>query len=145
MTSWRDAASAEAQQQLDNLLDVVLPFAQQELEEHGEFFPYAAAIRADGEPELIAGLPAAEGDHPASPDVIDACLAALAERRDRIRAAVVVADVSTPEGDAIRAELEHADGHAIAVFLPYSKKRFSRGVDYGELHAEPGRRQVWGG
>jgi hypothetical protein len=143
MPSWRDSASPEAQEQLDELLNVVLPFAQQELEKHGEFFPYAAAIDASGEPELVAAVPAEGGERPASTDVIDACLAALGEKRERIQAAAVVADVSTPDGDAIRVELEHAEGHAIAVFLPYSKKRLGIGVDYGELHAQPGRPQVW--
>lgn len=143
MTSWRDASSPEAQEQLDELLNVVLPFAQQELEKHGEFFPYAAAIGADGEPELIAARPAGGGERPASADVIDACLDALAAKRERIRAAAVVADVRTADGDAIRVELEHAEGQAIAVFVPYSKKRFGRGVDYGDLRAQPGRPQVW--
>src|SRR5918992_2306757 len=110
--SWRDAVSSKAQQQLDELLNVVLPFAQQELEKHGEFYPYAAAIGASGEPELIAGLPAEGGEHPASADVIDACVAALRERRDRIQAAAVVADVSAADCDAIQVELEHAEGHA---------------------------------
>lgn len=143
MTSWRDAASPEAQDQLDELLSVALGFAQQELAEHGEFFPYAAAIDERGEPELIAARPAEGGGQPASADVIGACVEALAEKRERIQAAAVVADVSTPEGDAIRVELEHAEGHALAVLLPYSRKRFGRGVNYGELRAQAGRSQVW--
>lgn len=68
---------------------------------------------------------------------------ALAEKRERIQAAAIVADVSTPEGDAIRVELEHVEGHALAVLLPYSRKRFGRGVNYGELRAQAGRPQVW--
>ena len=143
MTSWRDEASPRAQQQLDELLNVALGFAQQELGKHGEFFPYAAAIGEGGEPELIAVRPAEGGERPASADVIDSCVETLVERRERIQAAAVVADVSAPDGDAIRVELEHVEGHALAVLLPYSKKRFGGGIDYGELRAQAGRPLVW--
>jgi hypothetical protein len=143
MTSWRDTASPEAQHQLDELLDLVLGFAHQELDKHGEFFPYAAAIRDSGEPELIAALPAEGGDRPASADVVDACLEALAAKRERTQASAVVSDVRTTEGDAIRVELEHAEGHAIEVFLPYTKNPSGESIDYGELYAQPGRHQVW--
>src|SRR5438874_11316011 len=101
MASWRDTASPRAQQELDELLNVALGFAQQELAVNGEFFPYAAAIRADGQPELIGSRPIGEGDRPASGDVIAACVATLADRRDDLHASAIVADVSTPEGDAI--------------------------------------------
>jgi hypothetical protein len=39
--------------------------------------------------------------------------------------------------------LEHREGIAIAVVLPYNKKRFGRGVDYGSLAAASGTRQLW--
>lgn len=145
MTSWRDEASAKAQQQLDELLNVALGFAQQELAKHGEFFPYAAAIGEDGEPELIAARPAEGDEQPSSADVIDSCVEALVEMRERTQAAAVVANVSIPDGDAIRVELEHAEGHALTVLLPYSKKRFGRAIDYGQIQAQAGRPQVWAG
>jgi hypothetical protein len=43
-------------------------------------------------------------------------------------------------GDAIRVDLEHVDGHALTVLLPYTK---GRQVDFGRLRAQPGRRQIW--
>lgn len=145
MTSWRGEASPQAQQQLDKLLEVALGFAQQELAEYGEFFPYAAAIGQGGEPELIAALPVEEDERPPSADVIDSCVEALVANRERIQAAAVVADVSTPNGDAIRVELEHAEGHALTVLVPYSKKRPGNAVDYGQIRAQAGNPQVWTG
>lgn len=143
MASWGDSASAEAQQQLDELLNVALGFAQEELAAHGEFFPYAAAIGGDGQPEMISAWPADGGDRPASDDVIQACLAALNSKREQLQAAAVVADVRTPDGDAIRVDLEHHEGHALTILLPYSRKRFSKNLDYGPIRAQAGQQQIW--
>lgn len=144
MTSWRDTASVQAQADLDRLLNPALGFAQQQLEKHGEFFPYAVVVRADSETEMVASRPDAADDRPPSGDVVDACRTTLAERRDQLRAAAVIADVRLPGGeDAIRVELEHTEGPALTILLPYSKKRLGRGIEYGQLQAAAGTRHVW--
>lgn len=65
MTSWRDGASEQAQADLDGLMNVALGFAQQQLAKHGEFFPCAAAVRWDGQIEMIAAPPDPRNDRPA--------------------------------------------------------------------------------
>lgn len=94
---------------------------------------------------MIASRPAAGGDRPASGDVIQACLATLNDKREQLQAAAIVADVSTPDGDAIRVDLEHREGHALTILLPYSRKRFSKNVDYGPIRAQAGHKQIWAG
>jgi hypothetical protein len=143
MASWRDSASPQAQQDLDGLLEPALGFAQQQLDRHGEFFPFAVVVRSDGQTEMVAARPDANNDRPVSADVIDACRTTLAEQRDHLRAAAVVADVRLPDGDAIQVELEHTEGPALTVLLPYSKKRFGSGIDYGQLKAGASTRHVW--
>ena len=144
MTSWRDDASEQAQADLDGLLNPALGFAQQQLEKQGEFFPYAVVVRADSETEMVAARPDAADDRPQSTDVVTACRKTLAERRDQLRAAAVIADVRLPSGeDAIRVELEHTEGPALTILLPYSRKRFGRGIEYGQLQAAAGTRHVW--
>lgn len=145
MASWRDNASLQAQNDLDGLLDAALGFAQQQLDTHGEFFPYAVAIGADDQAEMIAARPDPAEEHPRSLDVIDACLGALTDRRDNIRAGAVVADVRLPElgSDAIQVELEHVEGQALTVLLPYTKKRLRRGIDYGPIRAQAGTPRIW--
>src|SRR4029453_6167776 len=93
MTSWRDTATRQAQDDLDRLLDLTLPFAQQQLTQHGEFFPFAAAVGADGAPRLVSADPATVGDRPASTDVLDQLPSGLRGRADDLRAVAVVPDV----------------------------------------------------
>jgi hypothetical protein len=142
MTSWRETTSQQAQEDLDALLELSLPFAQQQLAEHGEFFPFAAAVGADGAPRLIAADPGL-GERPASTDVLDQLVGGLREQAGDIRAAALVADVRAGESDAARVELEHRDGQAICVLLSYKRRRLRRGVDYGELGAAPGQPRIW--
>jgi hypothetical protein len=144
VSSWRETASAEARADLDGLLNVALGFAQQQLTTRGEFYPYAAAIGADGQPEMVAAQPHPGDDSPRSADVAAACFGALTDKRDSIRAGAVVSDVRMSDGgDAIRVDLEHADGHALTVLLPYAKKRLTKKVEFGQLRAEVGQRQIW--
>jgi hypothetical protein len=142
VTSWRSSASQQAQDDLDGLLDASLPFAQEMLGERGEFFPYAAAITTTGETKFIAGDPG-EGEQPTSVAVLQVLVEGLRAERDTLRAAAVVSDVRRSDSDAVRVELEHEEGHAIVVFLPYQRKRLRRGIEYGQITAGPGDRQVW--
>jgi hypothetical protein len=144
MTSWRETASQQAQDDLDTLLTLTLPFAQQQLAEHGEFFPFAAAVGADGIPTLISADPSL-GEHPASVDVLNQLVGGLQEQAGNLRAAALVADVRAGTSDAVRVELEHRDGQAIRALLPYKRKRLRRGIDYGELVAAPGSQRIWPG
>ena len=141
--SWRDSASQQAQYDLDRLVNEALPLAQETLDKSGEFYPYGVAVALDGATRMIAGDPG-EGEHPASTDVIATMLEGLTRTRDELRAIAIAADVRTSASDAIRVELEHRDGHAIAVLLPYKKKRFRRGIEYGSLSAAASTRRVWG-
>jgi hypothetical protein len=143
MSTWRDAASTEAQADLDRLLNAALGFAQQELTTRGEFYPFAAAIDTDGEAEMVAARPDPNDEHPSSADVVDACVAALVSQRDHIRAGAVVATIRTSDGDAVRIDLEHAEAHALTILVPYSKKRFKKTVEFGQLRAQAGQRRIW--
>jgi hypothetical protein len=136
------AASTPARRDFELLLGAALPLAQQLLASYGEFFPFAAALDADGVAEMMAGDPGVLGERPAAQEVIEACLAMLVAQRARLRAAAVVSAVATPEGDAVRVDLEHVDGSALAVLVPYATG--GEGPEYGPLRVVAGRARVWG-
>ena len=141
MASWRDDATEEAQDDLDELVNAAMVFAQRMLYRHREFYPYAVALEANGETRMLG---ANEGDnYPSSTDLLRGLIDGLRNQRDALIAAAVVADVRVADSDAIRVECEHRDGHAIVVLLPYKKYRLKRGVEYGELSASAGEPKIW--
>jgi hypothetical protein len=142
MSSWRDSASQQAQDDLDGLVNAALPFATQQLDTHGEFFPFGVALSDGGESRVVAGDPG-QGDRPPSTAVLATIVEGLRGERDALRAVALVADVRLSDGDAVRVELEHSEGQAFAVLLPYKKKRFGRGIEYGGLTAGLGAAQIW--
>jgi hypothetical protein len=142
MTSWRDGATRQSQDDLDGLLNVTLPFAQQMLAKSGEFYPFGTAVTVNGETQMFAADPG-QGEHPASGDVRALLLDGMRRAREKFRAFAVCSDVRLPDSDAIRVELEHQDGQAMAVLLPYKKKRLGRGFDYQDLRAETTDKMVW--
>ena len=71
-------------------MNATLGSARQQLEEHGEFFPYGPAIDLEGELRLVAAD--VEGQqHPSSTDVLDMLAGGLRDDRENLRAAAMVA------------------------------------------------------
>jgi len=109
----------------DALLGAVMPFAEEMLAKHGEFFPFGAVMRSDREVSLVGGHDGRE--RPPSQDLIDLLADAFRKsaRAGEYLATAIVYDVRvTPTGldeamDAIAAELEHRRGYAVTVFFPY--------------------------
>jgi hypothetical protein len=131
---------AMANPDLNQLLSSLLPFAERMLAKRGEFFPFAMAMKPNGEIETISVY---EGDeHPAPETLIELTTQAFKQqaREGQIRAAGICYDVRTvPPGrsekcDAVCTSLEHHTGESVDVYLPYEKD--SRGnIQYGEMFA----------
>jgi hypothetical protein len=142
MTSWRDGATQQSQDDLDGLLGVTLPFAQQMLAKAGEFYPFGTVVTVDGETQMFAADPG-RGEHPASRDVRELLLDGMRHAREKFRAIAICLDVRLSDSDAIRVELEHRDGQALAVLLPYKKKRLGRDLGYQDLCAATSDKTIW--
>lgn len=128
-----------ARDDLDGLLDLLLPLAQEQLAAHGELLPVAATMSSAGEVAITAAQPET-GDATAADaaELLVAGLRAQAEAGE-LRAVGVCTDVrlgESPRGptDALRVALEHVDGDAADVYLPY-EQHGPRERAYGELFA----------
>jgi hypothetical protein len=133
---------------LDGLMNMMVGFAQQLLAKQKRFIPFGTSMSADGEISAVAGD--IGKDHPEAQEMIEFLAAALRQQASAgtIRASGICIDVRTiPPGqtektDAILARLEHKDGEAIDVYLPYRKPLLGK-MKYGELFAAQGERQIF--
>jgi hypothetical protein len=139
---------AEPTDEIQELLNFLLPHAEQMLNEHGEFYPYAAALDSDGQLNAVD----AEVDDDDSPDVGDVLFALHEGLREQaaegaIRATGIAADVTLTDPDsgettdAVQVELDHANADAVDVFVPYETE--VDGIKFGELVAAEGREPVF--
>ncbi|HEY2313107.1 MAG TPA: hypothetical protein VGH96_05805 [Streptosporangiaceae bacterium] len=143
MESWRDTASTDAQADLDELFNAVLPLAEQHLARYGEFFPFGAALSADGQVKILGGDPG-QGERPQSQAVLDVLYQGAREDGSAHRAAAFVADVLAEGVDAVRVELEHREGNVLTILVPYSRSRLKRAITFGQMRVSAGQARVWG-
>ena len=137
---------AAPKQEIEQLLNYLLPFAEQMLSGDGEFYPYAATMDAGGEVQAVS-MAADE-----QPDVGELLLALHAELREQasrgaIRASGIAADVTLTDPDsgdttdAVQLELDHADIEAVDVYVPYTTG--DEGIEFGELVAAAGQAPIF--
>ena len=133
---------------LDEMLAFLIEFAQLMLREEGQFYPFGAGMNDSGE---MTSLGADAGyRHPKSKDVIAILHSALVEQASagEIKASGIcmAVRVAPPEkdevGDAICVELEHRDGEAVHVFLPYLINS-PGSVTYGDIFATPAEQVIF--
>ena len=141
---------ADPKEEIQQLLNYLLPFAEQMLSSHGEFYPYAATMDAGGEVQAVS----AAGDE--QPDVGELLTALHAELREQaaegtIRASGIAADVTLTDPDsgevmdAVQLELDHAETEAVDVYVPYTSGDDDDGIKFGELVAAPGQAPIFQG
>ena len=137
---------ADPREEIQELLNYLLPFAEEQLSRDGEFHPYAAMVAADGE---LRSVTAATGEQPEVADLLVALHDELrAQAADgSIRASGIAADVTLTDPDsgettdAVQIELDHADGDAVDVYVPYETA--ADGVKFGEPVSAGGRAPVF--
>jgi hypothetical protein len=145
VTTWRDTTSEHVQSDLDRLLNTVLPFADEMLRKHGEFYPYGAAITREGEEQVFAADPG-ETEDPNPSEILTSLVNGMSEESNDLRAAALVSDVTSDRTDAVMVHLEHADSMAITVLLPYritDTDMAESDVEYDDMAATPAEALIW--
>ncbi len=130
------------QEQLNQLVNSLIQFAQQQLEKVGEFYPFGASIKTDGNLTLEAVHTGSE--YPDSNELIQMTESVFKANAlaGNIVAAGLCMDVriqipgNLEKSDAIQVKLEHKEGDSRNAFLPYSKNS-SGGIEYGDFFIEP--------
>ncbi|SEG55694.1 hypothetical protein SAMN05421819_3515 [Bryocella elongata] len=141
-----------SEEPLNDLLNALLPHAQELLRKYGEFFPFGAAIDDSGDVRMVA---AGTGDeHPASQEVIDILLNGMKAEAGAgsIAAAGICLDSTfnlegSPMKDAVCCRLESHGGESLQVYLPYVAKKHFRSskktFEFGELVAMGKVPEIW--
>ena len=125
-TSPPPSSNAAAKADAEKLVNSLLPFAKQMLQEHHEFFPFGGKMAPDGK---IGQDAASDGtEHPASQALIDLLRQAhqAEARAQKIRVCATIYDIRTiPPGrtqkqDAIAAAIDHVSGYSVVLIFPYT-------------------------
>ena len=138
---------AEPTDEIQELLNFLLPFAERMLTENGEFYPYAASVASDGEVSAVA---IHLGDEqPDAGDLLESLHEQLRMQAadGEIRASGIAADVTLTDPDsgettdAVQVQLDHAQGDAVDIYVPYESAE--GGLKFGELVAAEGREPIF--
>jgi hypothetical protein len=130
--------SPEAKEDYNALLNALMPFAEEMLKKHGEFFPFGAAVNAAG--EVTAHATYDGNETPASEVVITGLVQAFQAdaRSGAIRAVGICYDGRIVQDgkkvDAVIIGLEHVSGSGSKICVPYSKGIFGK-YRFGDLIA----------
>jgi hypothetical protein len=118
---------SDPQTDCEMLLGALMPFAEQMLTEHGEFYPFAATMSPEGECSMV-GFEDEENDEPEPAELI----AIFTEQFRREASfgefkatAIVYNGVTVPPGKAVEQDtvicaVDHRDGFSAKVCFPYS-------------------------
>jgi hypothetical protein len=136
-------------EECEELMNQILPFAANQLEKRGEFFPVGAVMTTDRKIALSAFH---GGDEmPKSQDVIDNLEKAHKVQADsgEIAASIIVYDskiaINEIAEDAVVVSLEHIDNYCAKVAFPYKKKKkwFKNKVEFYEPIAFEGSKKIF--
>ncbi|HEY7641682.1 MAG TPA: hypothetical protein VH814_18270 [Steroidobacteraceae bacterium] len=138
---------ASAKEDVEVLMNALLPFAEKMLAKRGAFYPFGGAMTPDGEIVNIAGYDGWE--RPSSASLIELLNEAFREDAalGKYKATAVVYDVrvtipdTTIKSDAIAVALDHRDDYSVIVLFPYSIEKGE--VRIREPYAEKGSHRVF--
>ncbi len=139
MSNWGDGLSESAKTEMDTVLTAAIAFAEKMLEGQGAFYPYAVKLTEAGETEMVTAPAGSE-------DALTTLSEVLAAQRFELKVGAVVAAVhlQSIESDAVRVDLEHRDGAALTLVLPYARKKLRKKIAWGDMQSMVVDPRIWG-
>ena len=137
-----------AKDELETLVNTLVPFARRMLERHGAFVPFGASVDGDGELKMVAADADAVGEDPSAADAARLIESGLrvAAIAGEIRASGICTDVRIdgPDGEveAISVALEHIDRDPMRILVSYETTP-SGEHGFGKPIAAPGETRVF--
>jgi hypothetical protein len=146
------ASTAQPKADCEVVMNFGLPLVEEMLKRHGEFLPFGAAMRPNGEIMCLGAFDGREVPSFAGAfaDIIRSLKGAFIDgaRRQEYMATALFYEVgvtlpsSSERRDAIAVSLNHRDGYSAIVLLPYTIEDDS--VAYDAPHAQPGEADIFG-
>ena len=137
--------SSAARAELDRMLETSLRMAKGHLDRASEFDPFSLVTDRDGRLLAVDLDKSGLGKHPDSELIAAALVGQLRHIADTLRctALTVNSRLSEEKTDALEVRLEHREGAAVLVLLPYKRPTFGGIIEYGELRVFPSPVEIW--
>lgn len=143
MASWRDGLSDEVQSDLDVLYAPSLDFAERALKETRSIHPFGIALTLDDQLQLHI-----EEQKSGIQDgtlLVRFAEEMLSDAKESFKSCALVLDTHLPErkSDAVEMRLEHREGGAIVIQVPYKFSGLRKQLTFGEMIVSSGIPRIW--
>ncbi len=145
MTSWREALSDGARADVDRLVDAGLAVAKSKLQTLAVFPPVPIFVDEHGGIMQVAQDLAALGKRPTIESMADDAILQLGKVREYARGVALVTSthLAKERSDAVEVWVEHVEGIAVSVLLPYQRPTLGGVITFGQLRAFAADRRIW--
>lgn len=141
--------AADTEEDIQTMINKLLPIAEELLVDHGEFFPFGGAMKDGAEVVTLSGIDGLNSDQPAAEEVINMLDLNLriGVENDQYHATAVVSNVVVvPPGEsestkAIALALDHRAGFAMTLVFPYTMQ--DGAVELGNFFAKSNDRKLF--
>ena len=145
------ASTTQPKSDCESVMNFGLPLVEELLKRHGEFLPFAAAMRPNGEIVCLGAydgreVPSLAGSFAEIIRSLKDTLIAGARRQEYMATALFyevgfTLPSSSERRDAVAVSLNHRDGYSVIVLLPYTIE--DAGIVYDVPHAQPGEVDIF--
>ena len=145
MTSWREALSDGARADVDRLVDAGLAVAKSRLQTLALFPPVPVFANADGAIMQVAHDSTALGRRPKADAIADDAVRQLQKVKTSARGVALITSthLAKERTDAIEVWVEHHEGVAVSILLPYQRPTLGGVITFGQLRAFAAPKRVW--